>query len=114
MQQAGADDQSDQGCVSAYVAGGPNAVQCHVRMADLAKELQSVMQEPLPVVDRTGIEGVYDFKLAWTERVLLNLGQDGTSIHDAVQQQLGLKLERRKKPVDVIVIDHIEKVPTKD
>jgi uncharacterized protein (TIGR03435 family) len=44
----------------------------------------------------------------------LNPGQDGTSIHDAVQQQVGLKLEKRKEPVDVIVIDHIEKVPTKD
>jgi uncharacterized protein (TIGR03435 family) len=66
------------------------------------------------VVDRTGLEGVYDFKLAWTGRVMLNFGQDGTSIHDAVQQQLGLKLERRKEPVDVIVIDHIEKVPSRD
>jgi uncharacterized protein (TIGR03435 family) len=114
MQKAAADDPRDEGCVSAYVAGGPNAIQCHIRMADLAKELQPLIQEPVPVVDRTGLDGVYDFKLAWTGRVMLNLGRDGTSIHDAVQQQLGLKLERRKEPVDVIVIDHIEKVPTKD
>ena len=114
MQKAAADDPRDEGCVSAYVVGGPNAIQCHIGMADLAKELQPIIQEPVPVVDRTGLEGVYDFKLAWTGRVLLNLGQDGTSIHDAVQQQLGLKLERRKELVDVIVIDHIEKVPTKD
>jgi uncharacterized protein (TIGR03435 family) len=45
---------------------------------------------------------------------MLNLGQDGAGIHDALQQQLGLKLESRKEAVEVIVIDHLEKVPTED
>jgi uncharacterized protein (TIGR03435 family) len=114
MQPAAPGDATDQGCVSAYVQGGPNAIQCHIAMADFAKHLQGIIQEPLPVVDRTGLAGVYDFKLAWTGRAMLNLGQDGTRIHDALQQQLGLKLESRKEAVEVIVIDHIEKIPTED
>jgi len=115
MQAAGADDVRDQGCVSAYVPGGPNAYQCHIGMADLTRELQEIMQEGVPVVDRTGLQGVYDFKLEWTGRVMLNMGRaDGIGIHDAVQQQLGLKLEARKEPVDMIVIDHVEKVPTEN
>ncbi len=114
MQPAAADNSRDPGCVSAYVQGGPNAIQCHIAMADFTKQLEGITQEPLPVVDRTGLPGLYDFKLAWTGRVMLNMGQDGASIHDAVQQQLGLKLESRKEAVEVIVIDHLEKVPTED
>ncbi len=78
------------------------------------------------VVDRTGLPGKYDFTLQWTpdevETAIIarNTGQpvpdtasppesSGPSIFKAVQEQLGLKLVPTKGPVDVIVIDHIER-----
>ncbi len=52
-----------------------------------------------PVVDRTGLSGIYTFTLEWKpDDLLANL-----------QEQLGLKLEPSKAPVDVIIIDHAEK-----
>jgi uncharacterized protein (TIGR03435 family) len=55
------------------------------------------------VVDRTGLTGAYDFTLTWTP------DQSAPSIFTAVQEQLGLKLEASKGPVDVIVVDQVEK-----
>jgi uncharacterized protein (TIGR03435 family) len=71
------------------------------------------------VVDRTGLTGAYDFTLTWTPDqpgnveaggVALPAGDESApSIFTAVQEQLGLKLEASKGPVDVIVVDQIEK-----
>ena len=68
----------------------------------------------LPVVDMTGLTSAYDFSLTWT----MSRGPDdavepsAVSLFDAIQSQLGLKLERRKVTVERLVIDHIERVPT--
>jgi len=60
------------------------------------------------VIDRTGLTGKYDLKLKWTpEGDPADAG--GPSIFTAIQEQLGLKLEPAKAPMDVVVIDHIEK-----
>ena len=56
------------------------------------------------VFDGTGLGARYDFELEWSQDV---------SIFTAVQEQLGLKLESARTPVDVLVIDHVEK-PTPD
>jgi len=62
------------------------------------------------VIDQTGLDGEYDFNLRWAPDVAEGDSvPDGSSIFTAVQEQLGLKLESSKAPVDVIVIDHIEK-----
>jgi uncharacterized protein (TIGR03435 family) len=66
------------------------------------------------VVDMTGLGGSYEFKLEWTPHDPNGAAIDsvtGPSIFTAVQEQLGLKLESRKGPLDVLVIDHAEKVP---
>jgi bla regulator protein blaR1 len=76
------------------------------------------------VIDRTGLTGVYDLTLKWTPEAIpssLGLPQpplppadpDLPNIFTAVQEQLGLKLEPGRGPVEVIVIDHLEK-PTLD
>jgi uncharacterized protein (TIGR03435 family) len=58
------------------------------------------------VVDRTGLKGNYAIDLEWTEE---DNAPDKPSIFAAVQEQLGLKLESIREPVDVVVIDHIER-----
>jgi uncharacterized protein (TIGR03435 family) len=60
-----------------------------------------------PVVNQTGIDGVFDLKIEWTN------ADTGPSIFTAIQEQLGLRLTSRKTPVDVVVIDHVEK-PTEN
>lgn len=78
------------------------------------------------VVDRTGLPGKYDFNLHWGPDLQLGDGMPqppgiapkgdgppslktpGPSLFTALKEQLGLKLEEQKEPVDVIVIDHIE------
>ena len=63
-----------------------------------------------PVLDKTGLSGQFDVDLKWTP----SLGADApagdtVSIFTAVQEQLGLKLENGTAPLDVLVIDRIER-----
>jgi uncharacterized protein (TIGR03435 family) len=69
-----------------------------------------------PVVDATGLTGKYDFVVSWSfDAMQPNApGDSGPSIFAAVQEQLGLKLESKKVPVDMVVIDHIERVPAEN
>jgi uncharacterized protein (TIGR03435 family) len=60
------------------------------------------------VVDRTGLTGSYGLKLEWAPAGAESGG--GPSIFTALQTQLGLRLEFRKKyPVEVLIVDHAEK-----
>ncbi|HWF08232.1 MAG TPA: TIGR03435 family protein [Bryobacteraceae bacterium] len=66
-----------------------------------------------PVVDQTGLEGAWDFELKWTPRNrLAQAGADGVSLFDAVDKQLGLKLEAKKAPLPVVVVDNVNEAPT--
>ena len=77
------------------------------------------------VVDRTGLEGNFDVDLHFTPEHVPNFGPggpppgtppidpDGPSIFAAVQEQLGLKLDPQRGPVEVLVIDRVER-PTED
>jgi uncharacterized protein (TIGR03435 family) len=72
-------------------------------------------QMDLPVVNHTGLEGVFNFRLKWTpERKMEskskeNAAPDGPSVFTAIQEQLGLRLRAQKVPLEVLVIDHAEK-----
>ncbi len=67
--------------------------------------------------DATGLTGKYDFKLEWVpDEGQPNSGgevpppnAEGPAIFSAIREQLGLKLEARKGPVEVLVIDRAEK-----
>ena len=77
-----------------------------------------------PVLDMTGLKGFYSFTLSYTpEEAPSAPGPDigsiaesavGPSLLNALQEQLGLKLEARKAPVEILVVDHAEKVPTEN
>ena len=64
-----------------------------------------------PVVDRTGLIGRFDFTLTWAPEG--STDTNAPSIFTAVQEQLGLKLEPTRGPVDVLVVDSAER-PTPD
>jgi uncharacterized protein (TIGR03435 family) len=61
------------------------------------------------VVDKTGLIGNYDFDLKWTPDDQQGTPNAGPTLFTALEEQLGLKLEPSKGPVDTLVIDHIEK-----
>ena len=102
-------------------------------MAQFAEDLQRIAGGYIrvPVEDQTGLDGSYDFTLTFTPIGLLNGGRGrggdggaaagggdaldpsgGLSVFDAVNRQLGLKLEMRKRPMKVLVIDSIQEKPT--
>ena len=64
-----------------------------------------------PVVDRTGLTGTYDLNVLYVpdDRRLNAETESGPSLAAALQEELGLKLEKGKGPVEVLVIDHLEK-----
>ncbi len=87
-------------------------------MQALAANLSNVLS--MVVIDKTGLTGRYDLALTWTpdeeQGNHLNSnnptpapGDEGPSLFTAVEDQLGLKLVREKGPVEILVIDHIEK-----
>jgi uncharacterized protein (TIGR03435 family) len=61
------------------------------------------------VIDKTGLAGKYSYTVTYTPDDALPADANGPSIFTAVQEQLGLKLESTKAPVEVLVIDHVEK-----
>ena len=65
------------------------------------------------VVDRTGLTGKYDFKLEYSSMEDAGSAEAGPSIFTAVQEQLGLKLESTKAPVETFTVEHIER-PTEN
>lgn len=75
------------------------------------------------IVDQTGLTSRYDFRLACTHSATIggalsppdlfeDQGVSGPSLTEALEKQLGLKLKKSTAELDVLVIDHAEKVPT--
>jgi uncharacterized protein (TIGR03435 family) len=120
LQESPEGDTGASGCSRSFAEspGATLAAVCHrLNSADLAQQVQSLAPGYFrdgPVIDMTGLKGIYNFKLEWITRVEANAGSDGPTIFDAVQKQLGLKLEGRKQSMERIVIDHCEKAPTEN
>lgn len=95
---------------------GPRWVQrfTDASMEQFARYVATIVGQP--VNDATGLKGKYDFILKWLNSRGRPLSADdtGPNIFEALQAQLGLKLESKKTTVDVMVIDHIEKTPTEN
>jgi uncharacterized protein (TIGR03435 family) len=60
-------------------------------------------------VDKTGLTGRYQIKLEWAPDNDPN--RNGLSLSEALEEQLGLRMERRREPLDVIVVERAEKIP---
>jgi uncharacterized protein (TIGR03435 family) len=104
----------------------------NVTMAQFADQLRySGLDLSWPVTDATGLEGTWDFTLTYSMNFgtpMMARGGDagaggpvaapdptgGLTIFEAVEKELGLKLEKQKRTVPVIVIDHIEQKPTEN
>ena len=63
------------------------------------------------IVDRTGLTGRYKFTLEWAVQNGPNPGREGPSLSSALEEQLGLRLETRREPLDVIVVERAEQMP---
>jgi uncharacterized protein (TIGR03435 family) len=88
---------------SRYVGPG-RLTATRYSMSELAFSLSGTVDRM--VIDSTGVTGEYDFELTWSPD---NSADAGPAIFTALQEQLGLKLEPAKAPVDVVVIDHLER-----
>jgi uncharacterized protein (TIGR03435 family) len=116
---------------AAYVTNGhARATFRKVRVSQLLSELSSQFLGSTHLEDQTGLTGTYDFKLEFSTAGLLGRlavadaqrkgGSAGIAadpvpdLFTALEKQLGLKLEKSKATLEVIVIDHIDKVPTEN
>jgi uncharacterized protein (TIGR03435 family) len=93
----------------------------NISMDEFAKEMQGSVTDR-PVIDRTGLKDRYDFKLRWTpddsqfaqfrsagvQQRKTSKPSNQPALNDAMQQQIGLRIEPVKTMVDVIVVDHVE------
>lgn len=66
---------------------------------------------PIPVIDKTGIEGTHEVAL----HIRPDQGADPFTVWQrALQEQLGLKLESQKAPVDFLIVEHVERLPSEN
>lgn len=103
----------------------------NMTLAEFAEQLPGLSGGSIrgAVMNATGIDGAYDFTLSFSGRnaspaqAALSAGgaqteatvpDGGISIFDALEKQLGLKLEKRNVPMTVAVLDHIEQTPTEN
>ncbi len=77
-----------------------------MEVESLARQLSN--QVGRTVLDQTGLTGKYDFKMTWAPD-LAETSSEGPSLFTALQDQLGLKLDAQKGPVEIIVIDSVQK-----
>ena len=96
--------------VTIVVNGRNRSTALNTPMSGIADFLGNLLGSP--VQDETDLTGKYDLRI---EFVPPSPDADpGPDIRDAIQQQLGLSLVSKKVPVEILVIDHAEKVPTEN
>jgi uncharacterized protein (TIGR03435 family) len=78
-------------------------------MAQLANQFSNRNGVDRPVLDKTGLTGGYDYKLEWGDNGAVNADADVVSIFTAIQDQLGLKLEKTTALIEVLIVDSAAK-----
>ncbi|HKV54075.1 MAG TPA: M56 family metallopeptidase [Candidatus Binataceae bacterium] len=102
-----------------HVSGGPDGQAVVTAKNEPVSALVTMLSQQLDHAgaDQSGLKGTYDFDLHWSPNqssapspaIQEAVSGDAPSIFTALQEQLGLRLQSTKGPVDTIVIDHIEK-----
>lgn len=91
----------------------PDGIQASAMSMD---GLASLLAHPAghPVVNHTGLEGNFDIQLKYAPETPGGAASDTTlpSLFTAVKEQIGLQLKPIKMPIEVLVVDHIEKIPS--
>jgi uncharacterized protein (TIGR03435 family) len=112
-------ESTDEGPPDFVNSGGRGTLVAHrVTMQDLATKISEPLRRP--VFDETGLKGRYEIRIDVTAYMQSEGKGDGQQIDvmsmlfTALQQQLGVKLDSKKKSVDILVIDHAEKAPTEN
>ncbi len=106
------------GCDSRNLPGPMPGIKftCHdVTGAGIAENLRAMAGEYVDhdAVDATKLEGSWDVELEWTPRAALAArGSDGVSLFDAVEKQLGLKLELQNIPMPALAVERVNRKPT--
>jgi len=130
-----ADESSRSSCKWPMIIPGliPRTFICqNTTMATLAGDLPQMATAYIdrPVVDATGLAGGWDFTLNFDFKVSQHRAANdqeqadqipsaavptgGMTVFEALEKELGLKLERQKHPMPVFVIDHIDRTPTEN
>jgi uncharacterized protein (TIGR03435 family) len=93
--------------------------QTKMTMDQLAKTFSGQLGRP--VTDDTGLKGEYEIRLYWVTdaaggppSATTPEGAGGPTLMRAIQDQLGLRLEAKRGPVEFLVVDHMEKLPTEN
>jgi uncharacterized protein (TIGR03435 family) len=126
------------GCALVIAPGGPKTrrVEATQPRGNFASGRVTAQSEPISQIaalasgdlrmlvrDMTALSGYYEFNLTWTPEDKVLAAADNTStapddrppsIFTALQEQLGLRLEPRKFPIETVVVDHVERVPTEN
>ena len=106
---------ADSPCAGGFMGVGPTGGTIVTKGQPLSRMISALsMAVNRSVVDRTGLDGPFDAELRWSADVNTTpANSDAPSIFTALQEQLGLKLESTRAPVEVLVIDSVER-PTPD
>ncbi|HUA58324.1 MAG TPA: TIGR03435 family protein [Verrucomicrobiae bacterium] len=131
-QLADADPSRHSDCRRSAAAGGVSYSCRNTSMAQFAERFREtiwsdVENERLPVADATGLTGAFDFTVTWRPRARPNPAGPGhgdgsqaggipeastptgeISLFEAIDKQLGIRLQKEKHPMPVMVIDHVE------
>jgi len=87
---------------------GSDHINAHdVTVAEFCRVLETQLDRV--VVDDTGIAGTFDFKLTWTPEARRLADSAGPSIFTALREQYGLELKSKKGPVEMIIVDRMER-----
>ena len=94
--------------LSAYGAdGSTHLVGKSASMDRLVYSLSGRLRAP--VVDRTGLTGPFDYDIVFSREDVPSDTGGPPALATALQEEMGLRLEKTRRPVDIIVVDHVEK-----